>query len=116
MRAQLLLQVIGRRGVGSSSARICLKNFAAPLHVDQTARLHTTAIAHNADEGLPASEQRVPKLPTSIKSLNKMLATQNLPDLPEHELEEKFVRGISVQLYMQRTADFRLRAWWTMHQ
>jgi hypothetical protein len=35
----------------------------------------------------------VPRLPTSIKRLNKQLATRQSPDLPEDELEEKFVRG-----------------------
>lgn len=37
----------------------------------------------------------IPKLPTSIKRLNKQLATRQSPDLPEEELEEKFVRGES---------------------
>ena len=34
-----------------------------------------------------------PRLPTSIKQLNKQLATRQSIDLPEEELEEKFVRG-----------------------
>ena len=33
------------------------------------------------------------KLPSSIKKLNKQLATRQSPDLPEEELEERFVRG-----------------------
>lgn len=33
------------------------------------------------------------KLPSSIKRLNKQLATRQTPDLPEEELEERFVRG-----------------------
>lgn len=33
------------------------------------------------------------RLPTSIKQLNKQLATRESTDLPEGELEEKFVRG-----------------------
>ena len=33
------------------------------------------------------------KLPSSIKRLNKQLATRQTPDLLEEELEERFVRG-----------------------
>ncbi|CAD6581874.1 MAG: hypothetical protein TREMPRED_003108 [Tremellales sp. Tagirdzhanova-0007] len=34
-----------------------------------------------------------PRLPTSIKKLNKLLSRHVTIDIPEHELEEKFVRG-----------------------
>nr|XP_019011160.1 uncharacterized protein I206_04472 [Kwoniella pini CBS 10737]OCF49941.1 hypothetical protein I206_04472 [Kwoniella pini CBS 10737] len=34
-----------------------------------------------------------PKLPGSIKRLNRILSRQRQVEIPEHELEEKFVRG-----------------------
>ncbi|KAK6909710.1 hypothetical protein I203_103731 [Kwoniella mangroviensis CBS 8507] len=34
-----------------------------------------------------------PKLPTSIKRLNRILSRQRAVEIPEHELDEKFVRG-----------------------
>jgi hypothetical protein len=43
------------------------------------------------EEGLEA--KITARLPTSIKQLNKQLATRQSIDLPEEELEEKFVRG-----------------------
>jgi hypothetical protein len=43
-----------------------------------------------AEQGTPSI---APKLPTSIKKLNKQLATRQNIELPEEELEEKFVRG-----------------------
>jgi hypothetical protein len=42
-----------------------------------------------------------PKLPTSIKRLNKILSRHALPDIPESDLEESFIRGelwLSAQL------------------
>ena len=55
----------------------------------------------------PNESKIVPKLPTSIKKLNKQLATRQSPDLPEEELEEKFVRGDFIRI----TAALRLDCW-----
>ncbi|WVW84115.1 hypothetical protein I302_106144 [Kwoniella bestiolae CBS 10118] len=50
-----------------------------------------------ADDDTPSSSKdqllHRPKLPSSIKMLNRILSRQRAVEIPEHELEEKFVRG-----------------------
>ncbi|CAK9781889.1 hypothetical protein CC85DRAFT_329854 [Cutaneotrichosporon oleaginosum] len=46
--------------------------------------------AESAEPKPPPPPRRVP---TSIKQMNRLLGRHQVPDLPEHELDEKFVRG-----------------------
>jgi hypothetical protein len=63
----------------------------------------------------------IERLPTSIKQLDKRLATREKYEIPEEELEEKFVRGKSVLTQNDATvADgktgTRKWTWWSSRE
>ncbi|WWD03355.1 hypothetical protein V865_001407 [Kwoniella europaea PYCC6329] len=54
-----------------------------------------TGPSHQGEDTSSSKDQLLhrPKLPTSIKRLNRILSRQRAVEIPEHELDEKFVRG-----------------------
>lgn len=90
----------------------------------RVAFLHSSSISFNADPDLATnvvadastSVQSKTRLPTSIKSLNKILSTQQTRELPEDELEEKFVRGQFHPTVRGCRLIRRIGTWWAMYQ
>ncbi|WWC94586.1 hypothetical protein V866_001433 [Kwoniella sp. B9012] len=54
-----------------------------------------TGPSHQVKDTASSKDQLLhrPKLPTSIKRLDRILSRQRAVEIPEHELDEKFVRG-----------------------
>jgi len=65
---------------------------ASTAELDREAQVDQ--VTPTSDE-IPTSNSPLqrPRLPTSIKKLNKLLSRHQVIDIPEHELEEQFVKG-----------------------